>query len=133
MLHQQKWLSHCFEKAFLDLTKKLEQTDLYVKDLRILAPSQILVSPFYFWKKLDLSWKFCLSMTKQFPRPLTKESFWHLICHNRLWCTKKASGNQYVNILRILVPPQILAHLVISVKLGRHCLCSIDLFSKSHT
>ena len=50
MLHQQKWLSHCFEKAFLDLTEKLEQTDLYVKDLRILAPSQILVSPFYFWK-----------------------------------------------------------------------------------
>ena len=50
MLPQQKWLSHSFKKAFLDLTKKLEQTDLYVKELRILVPYQILVSPFYFWK-----------------------------------------------------------------------------------
>ena len=45
---------------------------------------------------------------------------------------KKANGNQYVYFLRILVPPQILVPLVISVKFGMHCLCSINFQDHLH-
>ena len=40
--------------------------------------------------------------------------------------TDKASGNQYLEVLRILVPPETLVLLEISAKFERHGLCSTD-------
>ena len=40
--------------------------------------------------------------------------------------TDEASGNQYLEVLRILVPPETLVLLEISAKFERHGLCSTD-------
>ena len=39
---------------------------------------------------------------------------------------KKPVGNQYVEVIRILVQPEILVSLKISAQIERHCLCSTE-------
>ena len=46
---------------------------------------------------------------------------------------KKEVGNQYFEVLRILVPPEIFVPLEISAQFERHYLCSTEYFSRSHT
>ena len=46
---------------------------------------------------------------------------------------RKLVGNQYPDVLRILVPPEILVPLEISAQFERHCLFSTEQFSRSHT
>ena len=45
---------------------------------------------------------------------------------------KKSVGNQYLNDLRILFPPEILVFLEISEQFERHSLCSTEYFSRHH-
>ena len=46
---------------------------------------------------------------------------------------KKPVGNQYLKVLRILVPSEILVHLEISAQYERQSLRSTEYFSRSHT
>ena len=39
---------------------------------------------------------------------------------------RKLVGNQYLEVLRILVPPEILVRLAIFAQFERHCLCSTE-------
>ena len=45
---------------------------------------------------------------------------------------KKPVGNQYLEVLRILVPLEILVSLQISAEFETHYLCSTEHFSRSH-
>ena len=45
----------------------------------------------------------------------------------------KLVGNQYLEVLRMLVPREILILLEISAQFERHYLCSTEYFSRSHT
>ena len=45
---------------------------------------------------------------------------------------KKPLGNQYPEVLRILVTPEILVPLEISVQFQKHSVCSTEDFSISH-
>ena len=49
-----------------------------------------------------------------------------------VWFTRQASGNWYLDFIRILVAPKILLTQVISENFERHCLYSTDSHSRSH-
>ena len=46
-----------------------------------------------------------------------------LLYEDSLRFTRKASGNQYLDFLRILVPPKILVTQATPEKYEKHCLC----------
>ena len=46
---------------------------------------------------------------------------------------KKPVGSQYLKVVRILVPPEVLVPLEISAQFERHYLGSTEYFSRSHT
>ena len=98
--------------------------------LRILVISQILASPFHFPQKWD---KYCSLRTDYFPRSHTQEWFWHLVCKNNILVTREASGNQNLDVLRILAPCQILVIKAIFGKSEKDCTCSTDKYSRYHT
>ena len=99
-----------------------------MKNLRILVPSKILVSLFYYWKNQTTSPEAQLSNFQDPSQRITLTL--NMLQESLIY--KRASGNQHLDVLRVLVPPHILVPLAISAKCDRDCMCSTDKYSRHH-